>query len=195
MKNKVIKVGILTLTIIIWGLIGLARAETIDSLFTTYRASKIGDIVIVNIYESSIASQSTNTSMGKQTQTGGEITSFFGQSGVTLPAWGWTHGGSFDGSGSTEQQGTIIATITVSVVEVFPNNNLYIRGKRFIQVNQEEQMISIEGIISPHDIDENNTIHSTQIADSQIRYESKGPLKENQRPGLLSRILNFLGLI
>jgi len=194
MKNKVIKVGILTL-IIIWGLIGLARAETIDSLFTTYRASKIGDIVIVKIYESSIASQSTNTSMGKQTQTGGEITSFFGQSGVTLPAWGWTHGGSFDGSGSTEQQGTIIATITVSVVEVLPNNNLYIRGKRVIQVNQEEQMISIEGIITRYDIDENNTIHSTQIADSQIRYESKGPLKENQRPGLLSRILNFLGLI
>lgn len=194
MKNKVIRVGILTLTIM-WGLIGLAKAETVDSLFTTYRASKVGDIVIVNIYESSIASQSTNTSMGKQSQTGGEITTFFGQSGITLPAWGWTSTGSFDGSGSTEQQGTIIATITASVVEVLPNNNLYIQGRRVIQVNQEEQMISIEGIISPRDIDENNTIHSTQIADSQIRYESKGPLKENQRPGLLSRLLSFLGLI
>lgn len=194
MKKKVIKVGILTLAIV-FGLIGSAKTETIDSLFATYRARKVGDIVIINIYESSIASQSTNTSMGKQTQTGGEVTSFFGQSGTTLPAWGWTSTGSFDGSGSTEQKGTIIATITASVVEVLPNNNLYVQGRRVIQVNQEEQMISIEGIISPHDIDENNTIHSTQIADSQIRYESKGPLKENQKPGLLSRILSFLGLI
>jgi len=194
MKDKVVKVGILTL-IIIWGLIGLARAGTVDSLFTTYRASKIGDVVLVNIYESSIASQSTNTSMGKQTQTGGEITSFFGQSGVALPTWGWTHGGNYSGSGTTEQKGTIIATITVSVVEIFPNNNLRIRGKRVIQINQEEQMISIEGIIAPHDINENNTILSTQIAEAQIRYEGKGPLKENQRPGILSRILNFLGLI
>lgn len=191
MKNKVVKVGILTL-IIIWGLIGLARAGTVDSLFTTHRASKIGDVVLVNIYESSIASQSSNTSMGKQTQIGGEVTSFFGQSGVTLPTWGWTHGGNYSGSGSTEQQGTIIATITASVVEILPNNNLCIRGQRVIQINQEEQMIFIEGIIAAHDISEDNTILSTQIAEAQIRYEAKGALKENQRPGILSRILNFI---
>jgi len=191
MKNKVIKVGILALTII-WVLIGLAKAGAVDSLFTTYRASKIGDVVLVNIYESSIASQSSSTSMGKQTQTGGEVTTFFGQSGVSLPTWGWTHGGNYSGSGTTEQKGTIIATITASVVELFPNNSLYIRGRRVIQINQEEQMISIEGIIASHDINEDNTILSTQIAEAQIRYEGKGPLKENQRPGILSRVLSFL---
>jgi len=191
MKNKVLKSGILALTII-WVLIGLAKAGAVDSLFTTYRASKIGDVVLVNIYESSIASQSSSTSMGKQTQTGGEVTTFFGQSGVSLPTWGWTHGGNYSGSGTTEQKGTIIATITASVVELFPNNSLYIRGRRVIQINQEEQMISIEGIIASHDINEDNTILSTQIAEAQIRYEGKGPLKENQRPGILSRVLSFL---
>ncbi|GAJ24769.1 unnamed protein product, partial [marine sediment metagenome] len=46
--------------------------------------------------------------------------------------------------------------------------------------------------IASHDINEDNTILSTQIAEAQIRYEGKGPLKENQRPGILSRVLSFL---
>jgi len=194
MKDRMIKIGILTLGIIIWGAISLTKAETIYSLFTPYQASKVGDVVLVNIYESSIASQSTNTNLGKETETKGEISSFFGQTEVTLPAWGWTHGSNYGGSGSTQRKGTMIATITVRVTEVLPNGNLYIQGKRIIRVNEEEQMISVEGIIAPQDIDQNNTIRSTQIAEAQIRYEGKGPLKESQRPGLLSRILSFLGI-
>jgi len=47
------------------------------SLFTTPRARKVGDVVTVIISESSLASQSAKTDMGKKANTSGEISSFF----------------------------------------------------------------------------------------------------------------------
>jgi len=79
----------------------------------------------------------------------------------------------------------LIAKITAQITEVLPNGNLRIQGRRRIKVNNEEQIISVEGIIRPADINEDNSIYSIYIADAQIKYEGKGVLGENQRPGIL----------
>ena len=163
------------------------------SLFTTPRARKVGDVVTVIISESSLASQSAKTDMGKKANTSGEISSFFQEAqGVSLPAWKWEHKNNYQGTGSTQRKGTLIAKITAQITEVLPNGNLRIQGRRRIKVNNEEQIISVEGIIRPADINEDNSIYSIYIADAQIKYEGKGVLGENQRPGILSRIFSLL---
>jgi len=194
MKKMVVKIVMVTLAVLLV-VIGRSSSQSIQSLFTTSRASEVGDMVTVIIYESSLASQSTTTEMGKTSGTGGKITSFFGSSqGVTLPAWEYSHGSDYLGSGSTERQGTMIGKLTAQVIEVLPNGNLRIEGKRLVKVNQDEQMISVEGIIRPQNINQDNIVESLYIAEAKISYEGRGPLRGTQRPGILSRLLNWLGI-
>jgi len=170
-------------------------AQQLNSLFVTSRARQVGDVVTVIISESSLALQSAKTDMGKETATGGKVSSLFESSqgtAATLPTWEWKHEKNFQGTGSTQRKGTLVAKISAQITEILPNGNFRIQGKRIVKVNNEEQVISIEGIIRPMDINEDNTIYSTYIADARIKYEGRGVLGENQRPGILSRIFSWL---
>ena len=71
----------------------------------------------------------------------------------------------FEGQGSTGREESLEARITARVVEVLPNNNLVIEGKREIIVNGEKQIINIKGVIRPEDILPDNSIESTYIAE------------------------------
>jgi len=192
--NTFCKIGIMLLIILFFqDNINIAEATESYSLFTTPCARKIGDIITVFISESSLASQSAQTNMGKSDTTAGQISSFFAETQkITLPAWEWNHENDYQGTGSTQRRGTIVAKVTAQIVEILPNGNFRIQGKRTIKINEEEQIISIEGIIRPLDITRNNTVYSTYIADAQIKYEGKGVIKDNQRPGILSQILSWL---
>lgn len=165
-----------------------ALAERIVSLFTTPRASKVGDTLTIIISEFTTASQTTKTDFGK----GSKVSSKFTLPQNELPETGWIYSSNYNGSGSTQQKGTLSAKITAEVVEVLPNGNLRIKGKREIKINQEEQIIYIEGIVRPQDIRENNTVYSINIAQAKIKYEGKGAINESQRPGILSRLFHWL---
>ncbi len=63
-----------------------------------------------------------------------------------------------------------------------------------ILVNEEKQEIALSGRVRPYDILANNTVLSSRLADATISYVGEGLLAEQQRPGILSRLLRWLGL-
>jgi len=166
-------------------------AQAVRSLFATPRACKVGDTLTVIISEFSTASQTAKTDFSKGTETQGEIEL---ANGGELPAWTWNYSSDFAGSGSTQRKGSLVAKLTVEVVEVLPNGNLRIKGAKRVKINEEEQIIYLEGVVRPEDIGENNTISSVNIAQANIRYEGRGPISEGKRPGIISRLLNWLRL-
>jgi flagellar L-ring protein precursor FlgH len=98
----------------------------------------------------------------------------------------------FEGSGSTTRKENLNATITAQVVDVLANGNLLIEGRRSVMVNNEDQIILLEGIVRPQDISANNIVYSAQIADARITYSGKGIISERQRPGWLMNILDYV---
>jgi flagellar L-ring protein precursor FlgH len=96
----------------------------------------------------------------------------------------------FDGSGETTRSGTITATIAAKVVEVLPNGNIAIEGKREIYVNHEKKEILLQGVVRPRDVGKDNTILSTQVADAKMIITGIGVIGEKQRPGWLARVLD-----
>ena len=52
----------------------------------------------------------------------------------------------------------------------------------------------ISGVVRPQDITGSNTVLSSQIADAEVQIVGKGVLSEAQRPGILYRLLDWLGL-
>lgn len=173
--------------------------------FTDKRASRVGDIITVLISESSNAKKEADTDISRQGSNTFTLPSIpgFGEI-LTTPTGGrarrfdptdtlrTTSNSTFDVETDLERTDTLSATISARVVEVFPNGNLFIEGRRELTTQNETLIIMLSGIIRPEDIDQDNTIESKFIADAKIVYTGDGVLNEAQSPGWLSRVVTKL---
>ena len=193
MRKRYARTGVL---IIILALVVAANVSATSlfksssaSMFADQKAREVGDLVTVLIVERSQATQSAgvNTSSGTDTT--------FGASGVLadlLPMLGFNTGGSFSASGSTNISGNVTGQLTTRVVEVMSNGTMRIEGRQGIVVNDEEQEIVISGWVRSRDIQPDNTIRSPLVADAQINFTGTGPISEEQKQGLITRILRWI---
>jgi len=94
----------------------------------------------------------------------------------------------FDGGGSINNSEKIIARIAVRVVDVLPNKNLVIEGKRQTSFSGESQEVVLRGTVRLEDIAANNTVFSYNVADASIKFVSKGSVTDAQRKGWFTRI-------
>ncbi|MEJ2592686.1 MAG: flagellar basal body L-ring protein FlgH, partial [Candidatus Thiodiazotropha sp.] len=88
------------------------------------------------------------------------------------------------------QSNKLSGNITVTVVEVLPNRNLYVRGEKRIGINQGYEYVRLAGIVRPQDITPENTVESTRIADPTISYVGEGALADANSMGWLARFFN-----
>ena len=77
-------------------------------------------------------------------------------------------------------------------MKVLPNGNLFVEGHRAILVNSEEHHFYISGVVRPIDIDQQNSVKSSVVADAQIEFTGRGDLSDNQKQGWLSRYLGWI---
>ncbi len=170
------------------------------NLYSDVKARNVGDIVTINIVESSSASKNAET---KTERGSGLRANWSGLFELITSGWklhkvpiGASHqidlSNQFDGKGETTRTSSMTAFITARVVHVLPNGNLVIRGTRQVQVNQENQYISIQGIIRPEDISSGNVILSTYVAEAVIELNGYGPISDKQSPGWLIRVVDWL---
>jgi flagellar L-ring protein precursor FlgH len=65
-----------------------------------------------------------------------------------------------------------------------------IEGRRNIKVNDEDQIIVLEGVVRTRDIAPDNTVNSIYVADARISYSGRGIVSDQQSPGWLMGIFN-----
>lgn len=177
--------------------------------FQDLRAYKVGDLVTINIVETSSASKSASTQTGRSSSIDAGIDNLLGWEGriKNLTSFGKSDvrgaynnsnmlkgslSNSFDGKGSTSRGDSMTASITARVIDVKSNGNLAIEGTREIRVNSETQIIVLSGLIRPVDISPDNTILSSYIGDAKIEYLGTGAISDKQRPGWLTRAADFV---
>ncbi len=153
------------------------------------RASQVGDLVTVIIIEEAQATQEAASDGSKSSEVeagpGLGIFNFF-------DAFSIGGGDRFDTGGTTTRSGAITAEMTVQIKDVLENGNYSIQGSKSIIVNEEEQEIELTGIIRPDDINLDNTIESTYIADVKIEFHGEGVIGDYQEPGIVTRFLRWL---
>ena len=171
------------------------------SLFEDYRARRVGDILTVKLEEQTDAEKETETTVSKSNSNNIDNPTLFGTTPqFNLPsqlplanttdnnlAFGIGSNSDFTGAGYRDQNNKLSGNISVSVVEVLPNGNMVIRGERVITINQGNEYIRLSGMISPRDIEADNSISSIRIADAQISYVGDGPTNDANVMGWLSR--------
>lgn len=168
-----------------------------NTLFLDQRAGAVGDILTVKIVEVSTASEKATTDTNRSTDIEAGISNLLGLETNKFPSSmtpakmvAAKTSSDFKGEGETTRSGSLSATITARIVDVLPNGNLAVEGKRELFVNNEKKEILVQGIVRPKDIAYDNSILSTQIADAKIIYTGIGVIGERQSPGWLVRILD-----
>jgi flagellar L-ring protein precursor FlgH len=167
-------------------------------MFEDRRASRIGDIVVVQIVEQHKGSKKANTKADREASlSAGVGGGLFGLSSLTEKFAQYFNidastKNEFEGDGSTSREDTLTGTIAAKVIEVFPNGDLRIQGKREVTVNSEKQTMTIKGIVRRIDLDTQNTVLSTAVADAQIAYTGLGVVDDVQRPGWATRIFDWI---
>lgn len=162
------------------------------------KARRRGDIITVLISENASASKkaSTGTSRGSSISAGMPKLLGLETTGV-VKNWAdlaqllsASYGSKFDGSGSTSREETLQATLSAKVVDVIPNGNLLIEGRRNVKVNNEDQIIVLTGTVRGRDVSADNTVSSALVADAKIAYSGKGIISDRQKPGWLLNVLD-----
>ena len=89
----------------------------------------------------------------------------------------------------------LTGTIAARVIEVMPNGDLRIQGRREVTVNSEKQSMTLKGIVRRIDLDTQNTVLSSAIANAKIEYTGLGVVDDVQRPGWVIRIWDWISPI
>ena len=163
------------------------------SLFTDVKAHKVGDILTVLIYEQASASNQVQTKTEKTSQHGAEIGPGEGEASfIPLFKFNSDSKNSFDGKGQNSRNGSLRAKMSVTVVEVRDNGDLVIEGSRTIGISGDKESMNLTGVVRQRDIEPDNSIPSYLIADAQISYTGKGTANTGSRPGIITRVLNWI---
>ena len=100
--------------------------------------------------------------------------------------------GSSEGSGSVRRAEQLATNVAAVVTQTLPNGNLVIEGKQEIRVNFEVRELIVAGVIRPEDIESDNTIESTKIAQARIAYGGRGQITDVQQPRYGQQVMDIL---
>lgn len=169
----------------------LFRPLMANSLYSDVTARRVGDIITVTLSESTAASKSANTETTKETGIDLQPITGLGGNGVNIGGQSIQLGidstNEFSGDATANQSNSLSGAISVTVVDVMPNQNLVIRGEKWLTLNHGDEYIRLTGIIRPADISPENEIVSTKIANARIQYSGTGSFARAQEKGWLTR--------
>jgi flagellar L-ring protein precursor FlgH len=166
-------------------------------LFRDVKARNVNDILTIRVVESATATNSANTATKKS-----------GDVSLSAPALAGLEKGAsalnfanilqgaanlnFAGQGSTSRSGQLEAFVTARVLEVLPNGDLVIEGRKEVTVNRERQILTLRGIVRSFDVAPSNVVLSTAIANMEVKFDGKGVVADANKPGWLFKLFQII---
>jgi len=167
-------------------------------LFTDARALRENDLVVVRVEELADARRTSETGVQRDSRLSTEISAFL-RAAANATSQPQTGGGlstkltsEHDATGTATRTERLTATVPALVRKVLPSGNLFIEGHRVVLVNAEEHHFYVSGVVRPIDIDQDNSVKSSAIADAEIEFTGRGVLSDNERAGPLRKFLGWV---
>ena len=204
-----------TLMVSIAVLVLVAGPSWGDSLFSSKVAARgtfisddklrfeVGDLVTVNVLETVDAQTDSDLETEKESTieaTAAAAANAFltGGDGLIdlkpgeLPNWSIEGTNEFEAEGTTVRRNRLTTTVSCMVTKVFANGNIQLEGQKRITVNREDSFLVVNGIARPRDVTAENTVNSSQLANAVFQLKGEGPLWNNQRRGIFTRLLDWI---
>lgn len=179
------------------------------SLVSDNRARRIGDIVTIVIDEKQKVKNGENMKTQKTSSADGSLVFTPAEKLVheanqlegiddaenpldSLLPISLTSNRDFEGKADFNKEGSFTTRITSVVIDVQPNGNLVVEGKRRVVIDGEEKWMTITGLVRSFDVSSDNNVASALVANAQVQYSSDGPLAKNTSRGWLDRFIDFI---
>ena len=169
------------------------------AFFKDQRAHQVGDILTVKVKITDKATVENESSRSRKNSEDSGIDNFFGKAkvpilntGVPTRIFTADSTASSEGKGSIDRKDEITTNVAGVVTQVLPNGNLVLEGKQEVRVNFEVRELIVAGIVRPEDIESDNTIDSTKIAQARIAYGGRGQITDVQQPRYGQQVLDIL---
>lgn len=185
------------------------QASNSRPLFEDRRARFVGDVLTINIVENTSASKNVSSTASRTASVAetAATPTILGYTPNPQKLWlsGITGGANFDtsasatgsqkfeGKGDGAQKNAFTGTITVTVIDVYPNGNLLVSGEKQMGLNEGTEYVRFSGVVNPSTITSSNTVSSTQVADARIEMKGRGELDSAQAMGWLTKF--FLSVL
>ena len=167
-------------------------ADGYAALHEGWRARRVGDPLTIVLVERTAASKSSTSKL----DSGGGF-------GLTPPTTGPLNlfnttdasvsgNRNFNGVGTAGQANSLSGEISVTVAAVYPNGTMLVQGQKRVTLNRGDEFIQIKGLVRTADVDRDNRVASTRVADAQIAYTGKGDVARAGRQGWLSRFFQVV---
>jgi flagellar L-ring protein FlgH len=167
-------------------------ADGYAALYEGQRARRVGDPLTIVLVERTSASKSASSKLDSS-----------GGFSLTPPSTGpfnlfaktdasASGGRNFNGSGAADQSNALSGEISVTVAAVYPNGTMLVQGQKRVTLNRGDEFVRIKGLVRVADIDANNRVASTRVADARIAYTGKGDVARASRQGWLSRFFQTI---
>lgn len=162
------------------------------ALYEGQRARRVGDLVTIVLVERTAASKSAGSNLDSKGGFG-----LVGPSSGPLNLFNPTDARAsgnrgFQGQGAADQSNALSGEVSVTVAEVYPNGTMLVQGQKRVTLNRGDEFVQIKGIVRTIDVDANNRIASTRVADARISYTGKGDVARASRQGWLSRFFQVV---
>ena len=163
------------------------------------RAKRVGDILTIIVQETASVANSESLKTAKSSKSGITnladtiVKQFAGKlpkqaqplKDLNLSSTGTND---YTGGGEVKNSQTIATRAAVQVIDVLPNGNLVVEGLREISFSKERQFAALRGLVRSYDIQPDNTVLSSNIADARIEIIAEGTLTDAQKKGWLLRL-------
>ena len=169
------------------------------AFFRDQRAARVGDIMTVTVNITDKANLSNETQRSRSSKEDSGVTNFIGAQTITqahkiLPGKLLTTDSTsqYDGKGTVDRKENLQTNVAAVVTQILPNGNLVVEGKQEIRVNYEKRELIVAGIVRPEDIQSDNTIDSSKIAQARIAYGGRGQITDIQQPRYGQQVMDVL---
>lgn len=167
-------------------------ADGYAALHEGWRARRVGDPLTIVLVERTAASKTASSQLDSKGGFGITPPSA-GPLSLFTPAEAAISGNRrFDGGGSADQANSLSGEVSVTVAEVYPNGTMLVQGQKRVTLNRGDEFVRIKGVVRIADVDLNNRVASTRVADAQIAYTGKGDVARASRQGWLSRFFSVV---
>ncbi len=165
------------------------------------RALRVGDIVRSRINEQADAQGGATTNLKKDTSRSGGVDSLLGLVPAIKKAYPNIDPADlmklaaeydFSGEGKTQRAGKLRGTIGVHVKKELPNGDLYVEGTKVVMINHEEYHLYVSGVLRPTDIEGDNSVDSSLIADARVEFTGRGDIADQVERGWLTKLLDTI---
>ncbi len=189
-------------------ILGLAMCQdlTAQSLYTSTRtpvaaiedvhAASIGDILTVVVAENHKVKNEDKVNRSTDTDLAARLEAYtLNPSAFTstpLPKVDIRTERGMTGQAKQEKDSALTARVAVIVVDVHPNGNLVVAGRRVIEIDDDVKTLRISGLVRPLDITTNNTVTSSQVADARVSLTSEGANARSTTKGPVATLFDTM---